>query len=124
MAFRSEMGRNVIEDWKATLSVDAVNEFRAVLTILEAVPRQYWRRPQFDVLSGDQYKGMGEIRFNAKDKTYRVFGFFGPDRSQFTLLIGCEKKGGNLDPRNALETAAKRKKMVERDKERIYEFKF
>lgn len=34
---------------------------------------------------------MGEIRCDGDKKTYRIFGFFGPDRSQFTLLHGVQK---------------------------------
>ncbi len=57
---------------------------------------------------------LGELRFKA-DKQYRILGFFGPARSDFTLLVGASKKGNNYDPRNALQTALERMREVKAD---------
>jgi hypothetical protein len=75
------------------LGPEAQNDLAAVLDVLRVLERKFWTRPQFDVLHGKKYKGIGEIRFDGENKTYRVFGYFGPARLQFTLLLGCEKKG-------------------------------
>jgi hypothetical protein len=68
---------------------------------------------KFDLLSG-KLREIGEIRFKA-DKQYRILVFFGPGRSEFTMLIGCNKKGNVYDPRNSLETAFERMVNVKAD---------
>jgi hypothetical protein len=83
--------------------------------------RQYWRRPQFDVLRGKNYKGMGEVRFDGEKKTYRLFGYFGPKRFQFTFLLGCEKK---RSLKREMDEAAKRKKFAEKNEKLLYAFTF
>ena len=62
---------------------------------------------------------MGEIRFNGENKAYRLFGYFGPERLQFTFLLGCEKKG---DLRNEMNTAAKRRDFAEANQGVLYGF--
>jgi hypothetical protein len=85
----------------------------AALEYLIQRPRNEWRRPEFDLLSG-KMREIGEIRLKA-DKEYRMFGFFGPGRSDFTLLIGASKKGKTYDPIGALETALERMARVKAD---------
>jgi hypothetical protein len=72
-----------------------------------------WRRPDFDLLSG-KMKGVGEIRFKV-DKQYRILGFFGPGRNDFTMLIGASKKGSSYDPQSTLESALDRMAQVKAD---------
>jgi hypothetical protein len=62
---------------------------------------------------------MGEIRFNGDDKTYRIFGFFGPERLQFTLLAGHEKK---RDLKHEMDLAATRRDFAESNPQLLYEF--
>jgi hypothetical protein len=106
----SPSGRDMIDDWNSRQSDEVQTAFDVVREFLEQRPRDEWRRPDFDLLSG-ALKGMGELRFKV-DKQYRVIGFFGPGRSDFTMLIGTSKKGKNYDPRNALETALSRRDEV------------
>jgi len=49
---------------------------------------------------------------------YRPLGCYGPERREFTLLIGAVEKGGKL-PRAALEAAVQRRKIILSD-ERSY----
>ena len=101
------------------LGVEAETNLTATLELLQAVERKYWVRPQFDLLHGRKYRGMGEILFDGDDKTYRVFGYFGPERSQFTLLSGQEKK---RDLRHEMDLAAKRRDFAEANRGLLYEF--
>jgi hypothetical protein len=80
--------------------------FDVALEFLVQRPRNEWLRPVFDLLSGNM-REVGEIRFKV-DKQYRVLGFFGPARAEFTLLIGASKKGKTYDPVGTLETTLKR----------------
>lgn len=80
------------------------------LEFLAQRPRDEWRRPEFDLLSG-KIRVLGEIRLKV-DKQYRILGFFGPRPSEFTMLVGASKKGRTYDPRAALETALARRAEV------------
>jgi hypothetical protein len=93
----------MIDDWHGRQSDEVQATMAVALEYLVQRPRNEWRRPEFDLLSG-KLREIGEIRFKV-DKQYRILGFFGPSRSDFTLLVGASKKGSNYDPKNALDTA-------------------
>jgi hypothetical protein len=103
----------MIDDWYGRQSDEVRAALDAALEYLIQRPRNEWRRPEFDLLSG-KMREIGEIRLKA-DKEYRIFGFFGPGRSDFTLLIGASKKGKTYDPIGALETALERMTRVKSD---------
>jgi hypothetical protein len=96
----------MISDWFDHQRPDVQAAMIVALEFLEQRPRDEWRRPEFDLLSG-KFRAIGEIRLKL-DKQYRILGYFGPNRSDFTMLVGSSKKGKNYDPRNALETALER----------------
>jgi hypothetical protein len=106
----SPSGRDAIDDWYGRQPAGVQGAFDVALEYLSQRPREEWRRPEFDLLSG-KFRDLGEIRFKA-DKQYRILGFFGPRPSEFTLLIGASKKGQNYDPRSALDTALSRRSEV------------
>ena len=64
---------------------------------------------------------MGEVRFDGEDKTYRLFGYFGPEALYFTFLLGCEKKRGL---KHEMDEAAKRKRFAEENEHLLYAFTF
>jgi hypothetical protein len=109
----SSTGRDMIEDWCEDESDAVQAAVDVALEYLVQRPRNEWRRPEFDLLSG-RMREIGEIRFKV-DKPYRIFGFFGPNAREFTLLVGASKKGNNYTPRNALETALERMAVVKSD---------
>jgi hypothetical protein len=88
-------------------AVDVSLEFLAQRT------RNEWRRPEFDLLSG-KMRAIGEIRFKV-DKQYRILGFFGPNRHEFTMLLGASKKGNVYTPTNALDSALERHSNILKD---------
>src|ERR1700730_3768654 len=109
----SRTGRDMIDDWCGRQTDEVRAALDTALEFLVQRPRNEWRRPDFDLLSG-KMREIGEIRFRV-DKQYRILGFFGPGRSEFTLLVGASKKGRSYDPKNALETALDRSKDVRND---------
>jgi hypothetical protein len=113
-------GGKPVDVFVARLGPQAHNAFSTVLGDLATLERRFWVRPQFDVLHGDNYREMGEIRFKGENKQYRVFGFFGPQRMQFTLLSGHIKQRGNL--KHEMDEAAKRKKFAEANQGVLYVF--
>jgi hypothetical protein len=112
-------GGRPLDRFVAELGDEAEVNLTATLELLLAVERRYWLRPQFDVLHGKKYRGMGELRFDGDGKTYRIFGYFGPNRLQFTLLLGCEKK---RDLKHEMDLAAKRRDFAEANQRLLYEF--
>ncbi len=109
----SPNGRDMIDDWTSRQSDEVQAAVAVALEYLVQRTRKEWRRPEFDLLSG-KMREIGEIRFKV-DKQYRILGFFGPARSDFTLLIGASKKSNNYDPRNALDTALDRMNQIKAD---------
>lgn len=111
--FVEEDGTNRIEEWRQELSEDARLQFDAIL-------EQDCKTAQFmDWLSFKRFmKGecrewkIWELQFSADGREYRVFGIFGPNRREATLLAGCYHKGRVYTPPNALETAIKRCKLL------------
>lgn len=122
-SYVSPAGRDQIEKWYAAQSDAAQAAFDAVLDYLGQREREKWRRPEFDQLGG-RYRDLGELRFDVGNVEYRPLGFFGPVRAAFTILVGATKKGKIYDPRDALETALKRRKEALRDptRSKICEF--
>ena len=114
-------GGRPIDRFVGELGPEAENELSAVLDILRVLERRYWTRPTFDLLHGKKYRGMGEIRFDGDNKTYRIFGFFGPNRLQFTLLLGTEKK---RSLKHEMDEASKRRKFAEENQQLLYVFTF
>ncbi len=112
-------GGKPIDKFVTELGVEAETSLSATLELLLAVERKYWIRPQFDVLHGEKYARMGEVRFDGDNKTYRLFGYFGPNRLQFTLLLGCIKK---RDLKHEMDLAAKRRDFADVNQRTLYEF--
>lgn len=109
----SPSGRDMVDDWNGRQSDEVQAAVAVALEYLVQRPRKEWRRPEFDLLSA-KFREIGEVRFKV-DKQYRILGFFGPARSDFTLLAGASKKSNNYDPRNTLETALDRMDQVKAD---------
>jgi hypothetical protein len=71
------------------------------------------------------YKGwddLYELRVVFAGTQYRPFGFYGPRRRQFTLLVGGIEKGGV--PKKLLAAADERRKIVQADSTRVREHDF
>ena len=60
--------------------------------------------------------GLFELRISFAGVQYRPFGFYGPSRKQFCLLVGGIEKG--KIPKSLLRIADDRRKVVERDHSR------
>jgi hypothetical protein len=124
-------GRDAIEDWLADVPIGERKGVRAFLVAtlrhLRFTPKALWKRPQFDWLTGEQYKGVGEVLFDFKNVPYRPLGFFGKESNQFTILIGCKKtrarKGKTKwKPPSAPETAVRRMQELLKGERIAYQF--
>ncbi len=68
-----------------------------------------WAPPDIDTLKGS--RGVTELRWRSGRKPHRILGYRSGEL-EYTMLVGCthDKK---YDPRDALETAVRRKKQIE-----------
>jgi len=89
----SDEGRPV-QFWYDGLSVEAREEITDLFQTLQIITNRLWRRPEFDPLPGAG--GISEVRpreiRNADGGfTYRIYGYFGPNKREYTLLHGTLK---------------------------------
>lgn len=118
-AYVSPAGTRKFDQWYNALDPAAQAAFDTLLEFLAQRSRSEWTRPDFDLLSG-KHSGLGEIRFKANKVAHRPLGYFGPNRAEFTFLLGATKKGKNYDPRDALDTAVKRMKEIKSGKGSVH----
>lgn len=109
--FISERGNDVFEEWLNTLPKKAQAKIERRIRYLEI--EKTWRRPFFDSLSG--YTDLYEIRVVFNNIQYRPIGGFGPKSGEFTILIGAIEKGDKFEPKNALNIANKRSKLIAKE---------
>ena len=109
--FVSPSGANQVQKAVDGLSSVACETFKTELRHLAQSPREEWRQPHAKQLKG--YQNLVEVIFKADRVQLRAVGFFGPLLGQFTITVLCTHKQNVYSPRDALDTAAKRKREVE-----------
>jgi Gp49-like protein DUF891 len=119
-----EHGRDEIDDWYWSLPPNARARFKVILEHLRDLPQHQWPSGWVKQLRGlAEGHGIFEIRFTVRNIVYRPLGFFGPDRREFTFLIGAREQGNEFVPRNAIQTAITRKDIVLKERGRAHEFR-
>lgn len=101
--------RGEIREWIHSRGAKPKAKIDYKIRRLEIAPIGSWSRPDFDIMHG--YKNLHEVRAEFSGIQYRLFGCFGPQPAEFTILIGAIEKDG-YDPRNALELADQRSKLI------------
>ena len=108
---------HVVDSWFAMHAMD--DDIRAEIDVLMGYlrqqPREGWTRPRYDILRNAD--GVGEVRFRVRRIEHRALGYFGPNRNDFTFLYFCTKTN-RYEPKNAIEIARARKKIVAADTKR------
>jgi hypothetical protein len=107
-------GADVIDSWYRLQDEEVQAELDAILEFFQNRPNAEWRRPKFDTLTGKTCQGLREIRVNVASGAYRILGYFGPVRQDFTLLIGFQKKTES-DTEHNCKIAQLRKREVDND---------
>jgi hypothetical protein len=79
--------------WIKTLDDDAKEAILKSLTILQSLGPSLGR-PQVDTIKGSKIKNLKELRIQNKNRVFRIFFAFDPERD-IILLIGGDKKGDN-----------------------------
>jgi hypothetical protein len=100
-------GKNVVHEWIISLPFAAQAKIDSILLILQA--RKVWPPQYVSALRG--YDQIQEIRVVSGGVQYRPLGCYGPERRDFTLLIGSIEKGDKL-PKGDCQTAVERRKAI------------
>ena len=118
--FVSARGENVIESWlRKDIPPGARAEIEAQLLVLRSV--QELTRPAAGDMKRRECRGLIEIRVDWRRQQFRLLGYYGPERSQVTLLIGAREKGDKLEPRDACSTALRRIEAIKNGTGAIHE---
>lgn len=96
----------MIADWYQGLPTDARADFDFVIQELSGTKE--WRGTGRTKLLHGKHSGFVEIIFKTNNVQYRPVGCFGPDRRQFSLLVGCSKKQRVYTPPDAFDLAVRR----------------
>jgi len=104
----NERGDNEIRQWLDSLPKPARFKIDARIRYLQNVEQLKYPYVEKWVGENDLY----EVRVVFGGTQYRSLGCYGPQRREFTLLIGAVEKGGNLEPRDAVKTAKTRMKLI------------
>lgn len=113
--FYSRRGENEILRWLNSKDVpkEAKAKINGRIIALQGFP--IFPAQFFSAYKG--WPGLYEIRVPYAGVQYRPFGYYGPNRRQFSLLIGGIEKG--RVPKTLLEVADDRRKIVEGDNSRV-----
>ncbi len=102
-------GRNQISAWYEGLLPQERADADEFIKIMRKM--QEWKMPNYrPSLRG--YPGLGELRWVSERKQHRLIGYL--LRGSYYALIGCTHKQRNYEPSEALETADKRKRQLQR----------
>ena len=104
----SERGENDIRRWLDSLPKSVRFKIDTRIRYLQNV-RQL-KYPYVEKWTGEE--DLYEVRVVFSGVQYRSLGCYGPERRDFTLLIGAVEKSGKLNPREAVTIAKHRMKEV------------
>lgn len=120
--FISQNGQDLFDLWYAGLSDEAKAKLDVIVEHFRDKPHTKWGGNYFFPLTG--YAGIFEIKFRVANILYRPLGCFGPERRDFTFLIGANEQGDQFVPLNAPLIASQRRDVIQADWSRARECDF
>ena len=105
-------GVNVIKVWLDRLGPKAKARLNARLNALEQMNRTEWGMPTTEVLKGDK-DGLIAVRAKYDRIQYRLLGYDGPRRGEFTLLAFCKERDNKYTPSGIGRIAFERRAATE-----------
>jgi len=107
-------GVNVIKDWLDGLDLRAKAKLNTRLNALEYMNRTEWCMPMTKVLKGDK-DGLIAVRAEHNRIQYRLLGYDGPNRGEFTLLACGNERNNRYIPLDIGRKAFERIEAVAED---------
>jgi hypothetical protein len=116
--FMDVRGVNLIRQWLDGLPKMASAKIDTRLLFMQAIP--VWPEQYVSAITG--WPQLVEFRVVSGGNQYRPLGFFGPERREFTIVLGAIEKG-KLS-RRILEAADDNREIVLADRRRICKHEF
>jgi len=109
---------DVLDEWRKTHEADdkLLAKLDTRLRFLQQNPRESWKRPHYDTLSGE-CAGLGEVRFEHKNVQHRILGF-SSGQMEYTFVLAATEKGNKFVPLSTCTTAQSRMREVVADRSR------
>ena len=111
--FLDSRGNNEIRDWLDGLPEKASAKIDVRILFMQSMA--VWPEQYVSAIEG--WPEMLELRVVSAGSQYRPIGFYGPNRREFTLVLGAIEKG--KIPRRVFKLADNNRKMVLADERRI-----
>ena len=105
-------GVNIVKAWLDQLEPKARAKLITRLNALEQMNRLDWKMPMTEVLKGDK-DSLIAVRAKSQGVQYRLLGYDGPNRGEFTLLAWCTEQNNRYVPLDIGRTAFERKTAVD-----------
>ena len=106
-------GVNIVKAWLDHVEPEAKAKLTTKLNSLEQLDRTEWGRTIItEVLKGDK-KGLIAVRVKHRGIEYRLLGYDGPNRGEFTLLTCGWERNNRYTPLDMGTKAFERKAAVE-----------
>jgi phage-related protein len=126
MEYVSGRGRGTISEWIEERSTTCVATFHTTLRFLAVIENSLdWEDSQFRKMRFEAGRArLYEIRWKTDNTQWRVFGYFDYGRHEYRMLLGCYHKQNRYYPTQAIESAIKRKKDIDRGENLIQEYDY
>ena len=108
--FVSETGSDALQQYIDGLDPAVIQKFKTRVRYLKNTPVPDWKKADVKKLKDF---AILEIKLDANKKEHRPLGYFGPGKSEFTILEWATHKQDIYDPHNAIKTANARRTLVE-----------
>jgi hypothetical protein len=102
-------GRDPVREWYEGLRPTNRAIVRTDLRYLRDQPPAKWERPWYGTLSKKGCSGLGEVRLKLDKVEWRIIGFFGPGRQEFTMVAIAREKDRKFIPIDTCQIAQARK---------------
>lgn len=120
--FLSKTGQDLFDLWYGSQVDAAQAKLDVLVEHFRDKPHTKWGGNYFFPLTG--YPGIFEIKFRVANVLHRPLGCFGPERMDFTFLIGANEQGDEFVPPTAPQIAVQRMEIIKKDRSRARECDF
>jgi hypothetical protein len=121
-SYHTDRGDRIFEDWHDTRPDKFQAKIDTRLRYLRQQPLSKWNRPYAAVLHGD-CAGLWEIILESMNVQWRPLGFISADM-EFTFLFIAQERDDKWEPRNACESAQRRKAEVIANRNKAHDCEF